>query len=147
MRDDPKPGDLSVRIRFARVYGNGPDRGAIKPGLTIRDEASGKQLDIELSAADFAEMLGGGEARVKAKDVSGFKGVRDWGKEHQMVSRTVKAEPGDWQAREDDKAARALPHVAAVIAEIEADGYRVESPRRNNSGQWVIIGRRYVAKP
>jgi hypothetical protein len=147
MREDYKPGDLSVRLQFGRVYGGGPDRGKIKPGIEIVDECSGKQINIELTAEQLAEMLGGGAAQVDADKVSGFKGLRDWGKTQEMVTRMVDVDLGDWKVREDDKAARTLPHVAAVIAEIEADGYRVDAPRRNNNGKWVLIGRRYVEKP
>lgn len=30
---------------------------------------------------------------------------------------------------------------------IEADGYVVDEPHRNNAGQWVIFGRRYDDQP
>lgn len=144
MREDYKPGDLSVRLGFGRVYGTGPDRGNIKPHLEITDQCSGKTLTINLTPEDLAEMLGGGAAQVLADAVIGFKGLRDFGKKHEMVQRVVKTQSGDYNFQDGDKQIRKLPHLAPVIAELEAEGYRADTPRRNNSGGWVVIGRRYV---
>jgi hypothetical protein len=145
MRNEHKPGDLAVRIAFGRVYGGGPDQGMVKPSIEIEDQKSGKHLVIELTAGDIAELLAASRVEVPASHVRGFGGLRDWGKTHEMVTRTVKVEPNDWKVPSDSaKAVRALPHVAKVIAEVEADGYRCDAPRRNNGGQWIIIGRRYV---
>jgi hypothetical protein len=139
MRDD-NPGDLGIRFGFGRVYGMGPDAGKIKPTLEITDGTSGRVLTIELTAEDWTEMLASGEARIPAARVSGFKGVRDWGKFHHMQTRYVAVKSGDRD--EDDP--RKLPHVAEVAQELARQGYQCDKPRRNNQGQWVIIGRKYT---
>ena len=145
MRDEYKPGDLSVRLSFGRVYGTSANRGQIKPAIEITDQTSGRVLIIDITAAELAEMLGGGAAEVPADRVQGFRGVGKWGRYLKTTQRLVKGQTGDYEIKDGEGAK--LPHIAKVIAEIEADGYRCDSPRRNNSGQWVIIGRRYDEKP
>jgi hypothetical protein len=143
MRDDHKPGDLSVRLSFGRVYGTGPDRGAIKPAIEITDQTSSRVLTIELTPTELVEMFTGGAAAVPADRVNGFKGVRRWGKYLHTMQMNVKTESGDHAADDPFK----LPHVGKVVDEIEAAGYVADTPRRNNQGQWVIIGRKYADKP
>lgn len=144
MRDD-KPGDLALRMVFARMMGNGPDAMNVRPALHISDGTSGLNLEIELTPSLLTELLAGGEARVAADKVSGFKRLRDWGKYHKMVTRLVPFERDDYG--HDVNKASDLPHVAKMMAEIEADGYVCDRPRRNNARQWVIIGRRYDDQP
>lgn len=146
MRGETNPGDLSVRLAFGQTYGMGPERGKVSPRLEVTDQKSGRQLEIDLTHEDLVEMLAGGAAEVPADRVTGFRGVRDWGKTHVHVTRLVTTQPSDWNIREGE-GARKLPHVAAVIAEMEADGYRCDAPRRNNGGQWVLIGRKYEDLP
>lgn len=143
MRDDHQPGDLSARLTFGRVFGTGPDAGQTRPILSITCETSGLTLELPLTAAQLADMLSGSAAYVPTDKVSGFRGIKNWGKYSRHVTRTVAAQQGDYATKID---ARKLPHLASVIAEIEADGYRCDMPRRNNGGQWVIIGRKYVDK-
>lgn len=146
MSKDNTPGDLSIRIGFARVFGGGADQGKLRPSLEITDGTSCKTIVIELDPADLAELMSGSAVDVTADRVSGFKALRDFGKYHKMISRTVKTEPGDHKAKTSADM-RALPHVAKAIAEIEADGYRCDSPHRNNAGLWVVIGRRCEDRP
>lgn len=142
MRDD-KPGDLSVRLSFGRVIGNGPDDGKIRPSLHIADGTSGRNLEIELTPAQLTEMLSGGAAQVTADKVRGFRGVQDWGKYHKIVTEYVPVASGE----QYDASPYDLDHVAEAVRRIEAQGYVIDRPRRNNRRQWVIIGRRYDEQP
>lgn len=146
---DRKPGDFTVRIGFGREFGGGEDQGMLKPSLAITDGTSRLTLTLKLSAADIAEMLNGSEVRIDAEQVTGFQGVKNWGKYHRHATRTVKTEPGDYKfGYSDGEAIRKLPHIAPIIAELEADGYRVVgTPSRDNSGLWQITGRRYDDQP
>jgi hypothetical protein len=148
MRDQFKPGDLAIRLGFGRVYGSGPDRGQVKPHIEIADQTSGKILTIDLTADDLVEMLSGGAAMVPADRVSGFRGVATWGRYLKTITRKVKTEGDDYKLRDGDlRKAAQLPHVAKVIAEIEADGYACDTPRRDNTMHWVLIGRKYDVQP
>jgi len=138
MREDHKPGDLNAQISF--VHGMGETQ--IWPILTITCATSGLTLELELRPEQLAEMMGGRSAYVPAGKVSGFQGIRKWGKYSQHVTRTVRQEFGD--SRTEDP--KVLPHVAPVLREMQADGWEVGTPRRNNQGQWVLIGRKYVDK-
>jgi len=140
--NDSKPGDLSVRIGFARVFGGGPDQGSLRPTLTITDSTSSKSLSIELTGEDIAELLAGGEVRASATRVTGFRGLRDFGKYHKMVTVHVPTRVGDYSADPHD-----LQYVMEKVDEIKAMGYVCDTPRRNNNSQWVIIGRRYDDQP
>lgn len=144
MRDD-KPGDLGIQIGFARVFGDGSDQGKLKPSLQITDGTSGRNLEIELEPEHIAELMSGSEVRVTGDKVTGFRSLRDFGKYHKMVSVHVPTQKGDY--RVEGRAVRALPYIAKAIADIEADGYRCDTPRRNNASQWVIVGRRYDDQP
>jgi len=139
MRDDFKPGDLSVRIAFGRVYGNGPDRGQVRASIEIADQTSGKQITIEIT-----EMLAGGAAEVSADQVQGFRGLARWGKYLKTKQLSVKSKMDDYAFKGDPTKLR---HVAEAIAALAADGYEADTPRRNNQGQWVIVGRRYDEQP
>lgn len=142
MREDHKPGDLSARISFGRVMGNGPDSGKIRPSLSITCETSGLNLELDLTPEQLTEMLSGGAAQIAASKVSGFRGLARWGKYHQSISRTVATRVGDYSADPTT-----LQYVMEKVHEIEAEGYKCDTPRRNNKQQWVITGRRYVEKP
>lgn len=147
MRDN-KPGDLAIRMSFARMMGSGPDAMSVRPGIQITDGTSGKHLEIQLTPELLTELLAGGEARVSADKVSGFKGLRDFGKYHKMVTRYVTVERDDISYKKGEEIDPfTLPHIAKVVDEIEADGYVCDRPRRNNAGKWVIIGRKYDEKP
>jgi hypothetical protein len=143
MRDEYQPGDLSIRIGFARGYG--ADSGKVHPKVEITDQTSGLHVELQLTAEQLVDMLGGSEAQVPAAKVSGYRGVRNWGKYLHIKTATVKTKPGDYKLGEADP--RELPHVAEAVAEIEAAGYRCDTPRRNNGQQWVIVGRRYDDTP
>jgi hypothetical protein len=148
MRDQFKPGDLAIRLGFGRVYGSGPDRGQVKPHIEIADQTSGKILTIDLTADDLVEILGGGAAMVPADRVSGFRGVATWGRYLKTATRRVKSVGDDYRLRDGDLAkARSLPHIAYAIAELEADGYSCDTPRRDNTQHWLIVGRRYDEQP
>lgn len=140
---DNVPGDLGVRFSFGRVYGNGPDRGEIKPSLEITDATSGKVLKIALTAEDIAEMLAGGAARVEAANVQGLKGLNDWGKFQHHKTIYVPTKSDDWKVTDRDKPTD-LPHVALAVQSLKQEGYRADRPHRNNRGQWVVIGRKYT---
>jgi hypothetical protein len=148
---DSKPGDLTIRMGFARMMGmmgTGPDAMSVRPSIQITDGTSSKQLTIELTPQLLTEMLAGGEARVTADKVSGFGGLQDFGKYHQMAARYVPVQNGDVSRKKGEEIdPRTLPHVAAVLKELEADGFTCDFPRRNNQAKWVIIGRKYTAKP
>ena len=143
-RDEYKPGDLSVRLSFGQVMGIRADLTSerVIPRLEITDQTSGKTVNIELTSRQLTEMLAGSSAEVTADHVTGFKGLAQWGKFQKVVTRTVKTQMGDFNADP-----MTLPYVAEVIAEFEADGYTCDVPRRNNSGQWVLFGRRYDNQP
>lgn len=140
IRDEYNPGDLSVRLSFPRASGPGLIDDRVCPTLSITCQTSGLTLELDLTPAQLAEMLGSGSAQVAAKSVTGFAGVRDWGKRAKVITRTVDTASGDYSA----KAPASLPHVAPVIADMRADGWQVEAPRRNNSGKWVLVGRKYT---
>src|SRR6185369_4844617 len=139
MREEFKPGDLSVRIAFGRVYGTSPERGRVKPSIEITDQTSGLHLTVELTAEDLTEILAGGAAEIPVARVSGFKGVGRWGKYLHTMTINVKAENSDYAHKGKPNE---LPHVAAGIAQVEAAGYIADTPRRNNQSQWVITGRK-----
>jgi hypothetical protein len=143
-REEYQPGDLSIRFSFGRVYGTGPDRGKIRPGIEITDQTSGLTLTLNLTPEDLAELFAAGAAQVPAASVHGFKGVSQWGKYLHIMTVNVKSESGDYAHKGKP---RSLPHVAAGIAEIEAAGYVADTPHRNNQNQWVITGRKYEPKP
>jgi hypothetical protein len=145
MSSEYTPGDLGVRIAFTRSFGLSEGSRQVHPTIEIRDQTSGKTLEIELTAEQLAAVLSGSEAQVPALRVTGFKGVAQWGKYHKSVSQGVKMAADDYRVEGD--AIRKLPHVAQVIAQMEADGYTVERPRQNNARMWVIIGRRYDDQP
>lgn len=145
---DSNPGDMSVRIGFARVFGGGPEQGQLRPSIQITDGTSGLTLELNLTAADIAELISGSEVRVTANDVTGFGGVQQWGKYRKHKTLRVETAPGDYKLKDRDGAAiRALPHVAPLVAELEADGFRVDTPTRDNSGHWRVTGRRYDEQP
>lgn len=144
MDNDKQPGGLRIRIGFARIFGGGgPAQGQLKPSLEITDASSGRTVTVELSGADIAEMLSGSEVTVPAENVSGFKAFRDFGKVHSMQTRSAKSEPGDYRVLRDTAKVKALPHVAAMIADLESLGYRCGLPSLNNSSVWTVHGRRY----
>jgi len=143
MRDEYTPGDLSVRIGFSRYYGKDSEEEVTVPTIEIADQTSGKVLRLKLTAAQLTEMLSGPTVQVAAADVDGFNGLAQWGRYLKTVQRTVSTRIGDYKAEKPEE----LPYVAEVIAEIEADGYRADRPRRNNAQQWVIFGRRYDETP
>lgn len=136
---DSNPGDLSVRLTFGQVLGSGA--GAIRPTIAVTDGTSGCTLEIELTPEQLTAILSGSAAEVTADKVSGFLGIQNWGKRHELMTRTVKTQQGDWLPGANP---RKLPHVAAAVQEVEDAGYRTDRPRRNNAGMWVVIGRRYV---
>lgn len=142
MRDD-KPGDLGIRLGFGRVIGTGADAGKIKPSLEVTDSCSGRTLTIELTPEQLAEILASGEARVTADKVSGFKGIRDWGKYHKHMTMKVASKGGDYAKANDPLA---LPHVALAVAEVERAGYKAEKPSLSH-GTWRVTGRRYDDTP
>ena len=139
MRDD-NPGDLGVRLSFARVYGPGVDAGAIRPSLIITDGTSGKNVEMELTPEDLAEIFAGGQARVAADKVHGFKALRDFGKFHHHMQLTVKSKADDYTHQDDPSE---LPHVMEAMSRIAAAGYTVEKPSLSH-GQWRVIGRKYT---
>lgn len=143
MREENKPGDLSARISFGRWMGNGPNAGKVCPRLSITCETSGLGLELELTPEQLADMLSGSAAQVSATEVHGFRGIKNWGRYSKHVTRTVPVKIDDYKSAGSP---RKLPHVAPVIEELEADGWRVDVPRRNNGAQWVITGRKYVDK-
>jgi hypothetical protein len=143
-RDDFKPGDLAVRLSFARALGFRSDRPAVSPRLEILDQTSGSTIEIELTAEQLTEMLSGGSADVTADKVTGFKGLGRWGKFQKTISRTVPGQPNDYKFRDHPEN---LSHVMAAVEQIEADGYVCDTPRLNNARQWVIFGRRYDGQP
>jgi hypothetical protein len=142
-RDEFKPGDLAVRLSFARTMGNLGGNSVI-PRLEVTDQTSGSTISIELTAEQITEMLAGGSAGVTADNVTGFKGLARWGKYQKITSRTVPVESGDYKFHETPLV---LPHVMAAVRAIEAYGYEADTPRRNNAQQWVIVGRRYDDEP
>lgn len=144
MQEDRKPGDLSARLSFSHGMSFGPDGRKIHPHLLITCATSGFVLELNLTPEQLTDMLSGGAADVPADKVSGFKNVKLWGKYEQVQTRTVDTSPRDYAFKGDP---RELPHLAPVIAEMEADGWRVDRPRRNNSSKWVLIGRTYVDQP
>lgn len=144
MRDEFKPGDLSVRLAFGRVYSTGADQGKIKPSLEITDRTSGEQLTIEITGEQLTEMLAAGAAEVSADKVQGFRRLSRWGKYLKTTQRTVKTRPDDYAFKGDPAT---LPHVAPAIADLQSQGYDPDRPRRNNAGQWAIVGRRYDDQP
>lgn len=146
MRSDEEKGSVSVRLSFGRVYGSGPERGKIKPSLEVSDATSGASLTVDLTEADLAELFAGGAAHVPAVRVSGHRHLGRWGRYSKHVQRMVPTVVGDYDTKEAG-AIRALPYLAPVISELEAEGWTVETPRRNNSSKWVIIGRRYDETP
>jgi hypothetical protein len=139
-REENQPGDLSARISFGRVMGTGPEAGTIRPTLSITCETSGLNLELNLTPTQLVDMLSGSQAVVPAEMVSGFRDIKNWGKYSEHVTRTVYVQSGDY--RSDTPST--LPHVAPVIAELEAEGWRVDTPRQGGGGKWVIIGRKYV---
>lgn len=143
MREEFKPGDLSVRLGFARINSLDPETDRVRPSIEISDHTSGLTLRIELTAAQLAEMLAGGSAEVSRSDVTGFGGLARWGKYLKIITAQVPAQLGDLKTGDP----RTLPHVAVAIRELEADGYTCGTPRRNNTRQWVITGRRYDDEP
>jgi hypothetical protein len=143
MRRNDKPGELSIRIGFARSYGTGADANKVHPSIEVTDETSGLHLELQLTAEQFTELLSGSQTHVSADKVSGFQGIGNWGKYLHLMSQKVSIQSGDYSAVDP----RELPHVAEAIKSIEDAGYRCDSPRRNNGGQWVLTGRRYDAKP
>lgn len=147
MTRDEKPGDLSVRMVFSRIMGIGPDAMKVRPRICISDGTSGLTLEIELTPELLTEFLAGGEARASAERVTGFKSLKNWGKFLKVVMKHVPIEPGDYAMTGDPIDPRSLPHVAAMISDIEADGYVCDVPRRNNNRQWVVVGRRYDEQP
>lgn len=136
---DSNPGDLSVRLSFAQVLD--PGGGRIRPTIAVTDGTSGCTLEIELTPEQLTAILSGSAAEVTADKVSGFLGIQNWGKRHELMTKTVKTQQGDWLPGTNP---RKLPHVAAAVQEVEDAGYRTDRPRRNNAGMWVVIGRRYV---
>lgn len=142
MRND-NPGDLSVRIGFSRPYGAGGDANRVRPAIEIIDGTSNKRIEIELTPQQLTDMLSGSEARVPADKVTGFKGLKDWGKYHKFMIEVVPFETGDHAHKGSPGM---LPHVQKVVSRIEAAGYRVDTPRRNRDG-WQVIGRRYDDQP
>lgn len=139
MREDQKPGNLSARITFGHV-----GSGEVRPALSITCETSGLNLELELTPVQLTEMLSGSTAYVPAEKVSGFKGIKLWGKYSQTMKQTVDTSPRDYVFNGDP---RELPHLAPVIAEMEDHGWRVDTPHKNNGGKWVLIGRKYVDQP
>jgi hypothetical protein len=142
-REENQPGDLSARISFGRVMGTGPEAGTIRPTLSITCETSGLNLELTLTPTQLVEMLSGSQAQVLAENVSGFRDIKNWGKYSEHVRRAVPIQTGDY-AHEGNP--RALPHLAPVIAELQDDGWQVDTPRRDNGGKWIIVGRRYIAR-
>lgn len=141
---DAFPGDLSVRISFARIYGGGPDQGKLRPAIEISDGTSGKTLTLEITPEQLADMLSGSAAQVPADQVRGFTGLKKWGMYRETVQRVTATRPGDYAHRDKP---HELEHVAHVIEQIEAEGYTCAEPRMNNAGKWVIVGYRYGEKP
>lgn len=139
-RDNRKPGELSVRLGFGHSLDAGPS--TVVPHLDITDETSGMTLQIRLTPEQLTEMLAGGTAEVDADRIVGFAHLHRWGKYLKVMTKHVKTQTGDFNKKPFD-----LPHVAAVVEEIEDAGYLVGTPHRNNAGQWVITGRRYDAQP
>jgi len=45
MREEFKPGDLSVRLSFVNVMGTSPDANTIAPTLEVTDRTSGRRYD------------------------------------------------------------------------------------------------------
>jgi hypothetical protein len=144
MREDYKPGDLSARIVFSRVMGNGPDAGKVRPALSITCQTSGLTLELELTPVQLTEMLSGSSADVPADKVTGFKHIQRWGKYAISQARYIDTSPRDYAHKGDP---RELPHLAPVIADMESYGWSVDTPHRNNSGKWVLFGRKYVDQP
>jgi hypothetical protein len=142
-RDEFTPGDMSARISFPRTMGTGPNSGKVHATLEVTDEVSGGTIRLDLTPEQLTDMLSGSAAEVSASKVSGYAGVRNWGRYQKVTSRVVSVERDDHKAAE----AASLPHVAKVIAELEADGFKVDPVRRNNAGQYVIFGRRYDDLP
>lgn len=148
MREDYKPGDMSVQLAFGRIFG-GPDQGQIKPHLSVTDQTSGRSITINLTAEDLAEMLAGGTANIPADRIIGYKSTKVWGKYPKIKKLTVKTQGDDYKLRDGDLGTKAplLPHIAPAIAQLVADGFVPDAPRRNNSGEWVLVGRRYDDNP
>lgn len=142
-RDEFTPGDLSVRMSFVRVMGRGPDSGKVMPTIEVTDQVSGALIRMQLTAEQLTEMLCGGAADVSADKVTGYRGIRHWGRYQKVDQRLVDTQMGDYNVSDP----KSLPYVAEAIAELEADGYEVATPRRNNSSKWVIFGRRYDEHP
>jgi hypothetical protein len=140
-RDEFKPGDLAVRLAFSRGMSS---TTGVFPHLEVTDQTSGSTIDIRLTAEQITEMLAGGTANVTADKVTGFKGLSRWGKYHKVTSRVVPGQSGDYDSKDHPET---LPHVAAAIEEIEAEGFVCDKPRRTNAGDWAVFGRRYDDQP
>lgn len=143
MREEYQPGDLSVRIGFGRVMGNGPDAGTVKPTIEITDQTSGNSLQIEITAKDFTDLMSGGGVEVPRDRVSGFKGLSRWGRYLKIRHKVVPSGSGDYLVKTDPLE---LPHVADAVAEIEADGFTCDKPSLSH-GNWRVVGRRYDETP
>jgi hypothetical protein len=150
MREREEKGAVSVRIGFATEYGRIRKDGTgsrVAPHIEIRDETSGKVIDIKLTAVQFTEMLAGSEARIAPDAVAGFGALPEWGKFMKHTDVRVPIQHRDYMSSKSDTDPRVLPHVDEACARLEADGWQVDTPRRNNGGQWVIVGRRYDDEP
>lgn len=143
MREEYTPGDLSVRLSFPTTM-NTLDGDRIRPSLEIVDQTSGRAMQIDLTSDQLVRMLSGGSASVSADQVSGFRGLDQWGKYLGVTSRAVPTRSEDYKFKGDPAS---LPQVAEAIRELEAEGFTCDAPRRNNASQWIIVGRRYTDQP
>jgi hypothetical protein len=118
---------MSIRLSFG--LSNGSERSV---RLYVEDRTSGiAVLDAPLDAEQFLDLMGGGSAEVLG-----------------------------WFTPRPDRVGHIHQHghtfldgyaVTKAAAEVAAESWRVENgwdtveTRRNNGGQWVITGRRWVA--
>lgn len=119
--------EMSVRMAFGT---NGSDRTV---HLYIEDKTSGVMVfNADLDPDQFTAMMGGGAADVLAFFTPSPERI---GRVHQHGETTISAY--------DNKLPEAEKYAETWRAE---NGWETVEVRRNNQGQWVIIGRRWVAQ-
>ncbi len=128
----PERGDVDIRLGFPTYMGGDPadrerDQTERAVVIEITDGPSRSRiLELHLSAAQFAAMLGGSTAHVRGAWLPNEVGMARIGKRQRTVSKEIHRDPG---YSVDVEAAK-------VAAQYEAD-----SIRNNNFGKTVIARR------